>query len=360
MIEKASPRTGVFLGLASFVVVLAGMRFAAAIVEPLLLSVFIAILLAPAQSWLMMRGIRHAWALTLVITAMLGLVFLVVAALGNSTQDFVRNLPEYSERLGQMSQRLTMWISGFGVEISRDSITQYLDLGAAIGVVGRLISGTQGALANGFFILITVILILAELPSIPNKWRLASPEAASSLRRFDAVAKKINRYMALKAGISLFTGLTVTLCLLVIGVDFPVLWGLLAFFLNFIPTIGSILAAIPAVLLAIVQLGIGAGAATASVYMVINVVIGNFIEPRYMGQQLGLSTLVVFLSLVFWGWLLGSVGMVLSVPLTIAGKIALEAHPDTKWIAILLSDRVGGKSSSAVAEQTSEEKSVDS
>ena len=114
------------------------------------------------------------------------------------------------------------------------------------------------------------------------------------------------------------------------------LWAVLAFLFNYIPNIGSIIAAVPAVLLAFVQLGPATASFTALGFVVSNMVMGNVIEPRYMGRGLGLSTLVVFLSLIFWGWLLGTVGMLLSVPLTMIVKIALESSPDTRWVALLL------------------------
>jgi AI-2 transport protein TqsA len=114
------------------------------------------------------------------------------------------------------------------------------------------------------------------------------------------------------------------------------LWGLLAFALNYVPNIGSIIAAVPAVLLSIVQLGVLKALVVAAGYAGINMVMGSFLEPRFMGRGLGLSTLVVFLSLLFWGWVLGPVGMLLSVPLTMTAKIALESRDDTRWIAVLL------------------------
>lgn len=132
------------------------------------------------------------------------------------------------------------------------------------------------------------------------------------------------------------TGLVITIFLLVVGIDYALMWGFLAFFLNYVPTIGSFIAAIPAVLLAIVQMGFGHAALIAGGYLVINIVISNLIEPKFMGRGLGLSTLVVFLSLVFWGWVLGPVGMLLSVPLTITVKIALESSPKTRKVAIFL------------------------
>ena len=139
--------------------------------------------------------------------------------------------------------------------------------------------------------------------------------------------------------ISLATGVLVAAWLRIVGVDYALLWGLLAFLLNYIPSIGSFIAAVPAVMLAFLQLGPGDGIVTAIGYLVINTVIGNFIEPRVMGEGMGLSTLVVFLSLIFWGWVLGPVGMLLSVPLTMIMKIALEASDETRWIAVLLGSR---------------------
>ena len=132
------------------------------------------------------------------------------------------------------------------------------------------------------------------------------------------------------------TGIAIGVWLAVIGVDYAMLWGLLAFLLNYVPNIGSIIAAVPTVLFAAVQLGPGAALWSAAGYLVVNVVVGSVVEPRFMGRGLGLSTLVVFLSLVFWGWVLGPVGMFLSVPLTMMIKIALDSRPDTHWIAVLL------------------------
>ena len=146
----------------------------------------------------------------------------------------------------------------------------------------------------------------------------------------------VKNYLAIKTLVSLGTGLVIGLWLYFLGVDHYLLWAMMAFLLNYIPNIGSILAAIPAVLLALVQLGPGIAGLTALGFVVTNTVMGNIIEPRYMGRGLGLSTLVVFLSLIFWGWLLGTVGMLLSVPLTMIVKIGLESGQDTRWIALLL------------------------
>ena len=139
---------------------------------------------------------------------------------------------------------------------------------------------------------------------------------------------------------SLGTGIMVTLWMWILNVDYPLLWGALAFMFNYIPNIGSFLAAIPACLLAYVLHGFGLAAVAVAGFVAINTGMGNLLEPRLMGRRLGLSTLVVFISLVFWGWVLGPVGMVLSVPLTMILRIAFESRTETRWLAVLLGPEV--------------------
>jgi len=151
--------------------------------------------------------------------------------------------------------------------------------------------------------------------------------------------------MVIKTFMSLASGILIAVWLYILGVDYPILWGFLAFLLNYIPNIGSIVAAIPAVILAVVQLGFGSALLVAAGYIVVNFVEGNVIEPRLMGRKLGLSTLVVFLSLIFWGGLLGFVGAILSIPLTMTLKFAFENSESTRWIAVLLgSEKMDEKS----------------
>jgi len=206
---------------------------------------------------------------------------------------------------------------------------------AAVGL-----SSVGGLFANTFLILLTVIFMLLEASSLPGKLRAMLDDPEGSFGQLERVVDDIKRYMAIKAATSLLTGVAVALWLWAVGVDFPILWGTLAFFLNFVPNIGSFIAAVPAVLLAWIQLGTPGAVWSLIGYLVVNNLVGNFIEPRFMGRGLGLSSLVVFLSLVFWGWVLGAVGMFLSVPLTMTVKIALDAREETRWIAILLGPEI--------------------
>lgn len=341
MIKEVKYKTGgVLISLAAFVIVVAGMKIAASLLVPLLLALFIAILVASPYTWLQEKGFPVSLALLTVLSCFLGVVFLLGSLIGSSAQEFSTQYPVYQGRLREMTSDLLVWLDQRGLAISNSLVTEYLDPGKVMAMIASIFSGMQSLLTNGLLIMITVIFILLEAPAIPDKWRAARSNAEESLDRFRDAVRNVNHYMAIKAITSLLTGVLVALLLWWIGVDFPLLWGLIAFLLNFIPNIGSVIAAVPAVLLALVQLGINASVLTALAYLLVNMVVGNIIEPRILGKGLGLSTLVVFVSLVLWGWVLGTVGMLLSVPLTIAIKIALDSNQDTRWMAIMLGPRI--------------------
>lgn len=324
------------LSLACFVVIAAGMRVASAIVVPLLLALFIAIITAPVLYWLRRKGVPKVVALLVVILTVSLMAFALVALLGTSISAITADLPEYRERLNGQLAGLEAWLVDQGVQLEGIGRDEIFDSSEFVGLLSSLLSGLAAGLSNAFLVLLVVIFILLEASSFPRKLQAISGSDNEAFSGFERVIAEIRNYMAVKTGISLVTGLLIYFWLLILGVDFAVLWGILAFFFNFVPNIGSIIAAVPALIMAFIQFGIGVAAIAAAGYAVVNVGIGNVIEPRLVGRRLGLSTLVVFLSLLFWGWLLGSVGMILSVPLTMALKIALEMLPETRWIAVLL------------------------
>ncbi|TNG02122.1 MAG: AI-2E family transporter [Gammaproteobacteria bacterium] len=321
---------------AAFVIVVAGIKAASPIMVPFLLSVFIAIISAPAMFFLKNKGLPSGLALVLVIVIVLFVLFLVGVLIGNSVDDFTKSLPQYQARLQIQLHSVVALLSRVGIELSASMLEEYFDPSVIMRLVANALSGLGGVFTNGFLILLTVSFMLLEASSFPAKLHKALDDPDSSLGSFDHFLETVKRYMVIKTWVSLGTGLIVWLALALIGIDYPLLWGVLAFLLNYVPNIGSIIAAVPAVLLAIVQLGWGYALLTAGVYVAVNVIVGNFIEPKFMGRGLGLSTLVVFLSLIFWGWVLGPVGMLLSIPLTMTLKIALDSNHDTRWIAILL------------------------
>jgi len=333
--NSAGQHPSMLLAAACFVIVVAGMQAAASLLIPFLLAAFIAIICLPPLTWLTHRRVPAGISVLIIAAILIFGILLLAGFVGSSMTDFSSNLPQYQARLKSMSAELLAWLSGLGIELSTKAILDNFDPSAAMGMAGKLVSGLGNALTNTFLIVLTVIFLLIEATALPHKWQAMGAHAPST-EHFTRFVDSVNSYLAIKGWVSLATGALVAIWLAILGVDYPLLWGLIAFLFNFVPNIGSIIAAVPAVLLALVQLGPASALAAAAGYIVVNLVMGNVIEPRFMGRGVGLSTLVVFLSLVFWGWVLGPVGMLLSVPLTMIVKLALEANEQTRWIAILI------------------------
>ncbi len=323
--------------MASIVIVVAGLRAAEAIVVPFLFSLFLAIIVSPMLDWLKRRQIPTAVAIALVILAVTIVGLLLIAYVGKSLADFLHGLPENEQRLQQRKDQLLAWLKTLGIDL-KPAASSYLETRSLMELVRSLPAGLSEAFSNAFLILITTIFLLVEATVFPAKLRALPGSSDAVIERLDRIVEGVRQYMAIKTWVSLLTGVLAALWLIVLGVHYPLLWGLLASLLNFIPNIGSILAALPPMLLSLLQLGPGTAVMTGLGYVTINTAIGYGIEPRWMGRGLDLSTLVVFLSLVFWGWVLGPAGMLLSVPLTMTVKIAMESMEGTRWIAALLSE----------------------
>lgn len=326
----------VLLVMSAFVIVVAGMKAAAPILNPFLLSCFISILCAPIVDKLVSLRMPVIVAICLVLVFILLLSVLFGSLISNSIEDFTEQLPTYRESLLAESTELLGWLDDFGLPASKDALAQMLDPGVAMQLAANTLSGLGGVLANTFLIFLTVVFMLLESHMFPRKIRHALVDGEFSLARFNHFVKTVNHYLALKTIISVITGVMIGIFVWICDVDYPVLWGVLAFLLNYVPNIGSILAGVPSVLLGYVQHGSLTAVTLIGGYAAVNIVMGNLIEPRYMGKGLGLSTLIVFLSLIFWGWVLGPVGMLLSIPLTMIVKIALESNKDTAWISVIL------------------------
>lgn len=337
---EQSIRWPVPIVLAALVAVIAGMRAASDLLEPFLLAIFISIVCVPGVNWLTARRVPEGLAVGMVMLGLLLVLSLSMAVLGTSVNGFMRQLPVYQQALTERAGGLLDGIAALGVDTDLPALKDRFDPGMAIGLAGKLVGRFGSVLGNALLILVAVAFILLEAARLPAKLQVALANAHQSLAAFERFAEGVKQYLAIKSMVSLGTGALVTVWLWLFNVDYPLLWGSIAFLFNYIPNIGSILAAIPACLLAWVLHGSLVTLFVAAGYMTINTVIGNFVEPRLMGRSLGLSTLVVFVSLVFWGWVLGPVGMVLSVPLTMILRIALESHEDTRWIAILLGPEV--------------------
>lgn len=336
MQTKSQSTIKILVIMASIVVILAGIKAATAIVVPFLLSVFIAMACSPIITWANQYRLPRAIAVVLVILIIVTFGLILAGLVSQSMNEFSLNMPRYREQLdGEFAWAIGQ-LDTFNISVDKQQLLSYLDPGAAMNMATNLLSSLGGVLTDFLLILLIVVFMLFEAESVPKKIHIALDDPSMKIQQIDKFLVSVKNYLAIKTLVSLGTGIIIGLWLYFLGVDHFLLWAVLAFLLNYIPNIGSIIAAVPAVLLAFVQLGATAAGLTALGFVVSNMVMGNVIEPRYMGRGLGLSTLVVFLSLIFWGWLLGTVGMLLSVPLTMIVKIALESSPDTRWVALLL------------------------
>jgi predicted PurR-regulated permease PerM len=252
---------------------------------------------------------------------------------------FAADLPGYQAAFLAQTDKIWLWLDLKGIEVSSDVLREQFNPQVLIRNLGAIAATLRDLVTTMFIVVLVAIFILLEGSALPDKVSRLPGFSIGAWARLSQIVADLRRYMFLKTVMSLLTGALVALWLVVLGVDFPILFGVLAFALNYIPTIGSIVAALPGVLLAFIEFGLGTGTITALGYVAINVGVSNGLEPRYLGNGLGLSPLVVIVSVLFWGWVLGPMGMLLSVPLTMSLKIALESDQGTRWLAVLMGGR---------------------
>ena len=330
----------ILIGLACLVILAGAIKYSQGLLVPILLAGFLAVLASSPPFWLQSRGVNRNLALTIVLLLSVLLLLLIGVLFFQAGADFSTKLPFYQLRLESLQANLNTQLSQTFPQLQPSVFINALQPSSILNLVASTITSMGNILSNGVLIGLTAVFILAEANSFPQKLGLIIGKTDSRGQSLENFLAKTNQYFAIKTSTSFLTGIIVGSGLWLIGVDFPILWALLAIFLNFIPNIGSIIAAIPPIVLGLIQLGPIYAVVTLGLFLLTNTFVGNFIEPKYLGRGLGLSALVVFISLIIWGWLLGPVGMFLSVPLTVAAKIALENNDATKWISIILGPAV--------------------
>jgi AI-2 transport protein TqsA len=339
--NSASKQTPIALIFAAFIIIIAGIMHSVPIVSSLLMSLFISIILAQPIMWLQKKKVPQGIAITVVFigitAAFIGFGEIIV----NSFSSFSQNAPKYEKNIDEMGKSILQFFNDKGINIQTDTMTKTFDPSKVMSLTAKILGQLGGLMGNALTIFFLALFLMIEgMNSTPVKFKAISKHNVSALAFLDVINTNIRHYLFIKTITSLLTGILIWICLAIIGVDYAIIWALIAFLLNYIPNIGSIIAAIPAIMFALIQLGFGEVLWTAGTFVAVNMIIGNIVEPKMMGEGLGLSTFVVFVSLLFWGFILGTVGMFLSVPLTMAIKIMLQQNPKTEWIAILLGTQV--------------------
>lgn len=324
------------LNVAAFIIIIAGMIYAAPLINSLLLALFISIICAQPIQWLYKKGVPQALAILIVFIGIIATFFILGEMISKSLSSFSQNAPLYEQNLIEMGTGFTKFFEKSGIDISNDKMAELLNPGKVMGVTAGVLSQLGGFMSNTLTIIFLVLFMLMEVDSVGVKIKAVAKNQSNSFTYLNVIGTSIRHYLSIKTLTSLITGVLIWIGLKIIGLDYAILWALIAFLLNYIPTFGSIIAAMPAILFSLIQLKFGGVIETLIVFAAVNVIIGNVVEPRMMGVGLGLSTFVVFFSLLFWGFVLGTIGMFLSVPLTMAIKIMLEQNPRTKGLAIFL------------------------
>ncbi len=329
---------------AALVIIIWGINQAQSVLVSFLVAVFLAVIGTPPVLWLERKRIPSVVAVLIVVTGMIIVLLIVGGLVGTSLNGFIDALPSYQQRIQEQVSSLKALLAKKGMRLTDKMLLEYINPGAVMRLAVSMLGGLGSALSNIILILLTVTFILLEASSFPVKLRAVLGDPEQAFPQFTRFVDDIKRYMIIKTGISLTAGILIGIWLSILGVDSPVLWGFLAFLLHYVPNVGFIIAAIPAVILTLVQLGIGRAALSAAGYLAVSFILGNVVEPRLMGRRLGLSTLVVFLSLIFWGSLLGLIGVVLCIPFTMTLKFACENNKSTRWVAVLLGPEVPAES----------------
>jgi predicted PurR-regulated permease PerM len=325
-----------YVNIAAIIIIFAGVIYAKAIIAPFLLALFISIISIQPISWLEKKGLPRWFALIIVILGMIILFSGFAIVIAGTLSSFSGNLSQYESTLTSISNSFIQNLNERGLKIPPDQISRLVQPAKILQYTASVLNTLFNMVGNTFLIFLVTLFILMEFGSFAIKARAIRNESNKSIAYYSTILRNIRHYLAIKTVLCLAVGVLTYLALVIIGVDYPLLWALIGALMNYIPNIGSVIAMIPTVIFALVQLGVGGAFWTLISSMIIHNVLGNFLEPRIMGKGLGLSPLVVLLSLLFWGFVLGMVGMFLSVPITMTIKIILEQNGKSKWIAVLL------------------------
>jgi predicted PurR-regulated permease PerM len=322
--------------IAALIVIFAGMVYARPIIAPFLLALFISIICMQPITWLEKKRFPRWLAIIVVILGLIILFSGFTSLIGGTLTFFLSNVSKYEPTITKISNSIIQFLNDKGINIPKDQVSTLIQPEKILEFTSAAVKELFSMLGKTFLIFLIILFILMEFASFSLKAKAITSGSGKSIAYFTTILQNIRHYLAIKTLVCLAIGILIYIALLIIGVDYPLLWALIAGLMNYIPNIGSIIATIPAFLFALVQLGLGGALWTLTSFMIIHNVLGNFLEPKIMGKGLGLSTLVVLLSLLFWGFILGPVGMFLAVPFTITIKIILEQNEKTRWIAILL------------------------
>lgn len=327
-----------FFYFTSFIIIIAGIKMASQIVVILFLAIFISSIFSTLLKVFQKKHVPKIFSYFIILIIIVAISLMLIYVINISLKDFITNFPIYEEKFKSTLLKLLHYAQDSGFDIDKAKIIETLSFGSFFGFTTNILGSIGTFLSKFLLVIIGVAFILAESKSFQTKLKVIFRNDIKKLEHFNLFSFNIQKYFVVKFFTSFLTGFIVAVFLTFFGVDYPILWGVLAMLFNFVPVFGSIVAAIPAILLALLNLDLNITLWVMALYIVINISISNILEPKLMGKELGLSPLIIFFSLIFWGYILGIVGMFLAVPITMTLKIAFDSNLDTRWLGILMSD----------------------
>lgn len=332
-----SPFLGLLVGTASFVIVVAGMQAAASIFNAFFLALLIAICVTPLLQWLLRKRLSGGLALLVTILTVLLAGTILIAFLGISLSELIKIVPTYEARIDDLTASLGRFLHGKGIKSEPVFSLDLLQPRQLIKTTILFLKTIGNTLGASLLLLLIVAFMLVESTGFPTKLQQVLKPNSRVLGQLKHFTTDIRTYMAITAGAGTIAAFGDFVVLLLLGVDLAPLWGVMFFLLSFIPGVGFLLAVIPPFLLALLEFDLTRALLVFVGCFLVDNVVDKGIKPKFMQEGLDLSILTIFLSVVFWSWVLGPTGALLSVPLTMmVKKIVLESFEETRSLAILL------------------------
>lgn len=316
--------------LTSIALLLALMHLAASFLTPILLAIFFAMLLTPLYRWLKQKRVPGGLALLLTLGVLVVVALFLILLVGNSMTALAEDLSGYSDQFGQRMAELSAQAQSIDATGSLQSLLSSVKASNLIGVLSSFISAIVGVLSNGFIILLTIAFALAEGSSLIHRLRKSFGADHYLPQNITLLVRLMISYFGLRAFVNLVVAIATGLMFWLVGIPHAGLWAVLTFFLSFIPYIGAFVAGIPPVLLAFAQGGIGLTLTVIVLMVVINTICENIVAPMIMGRGLSVSPIVVFLSFLFWMFILGGSGALIAMPLTLGIILFMRSFEETR------------------------------
>jgi AI-2 transport protein TqsA len=328
-----SHRAQVVVVAAATVVVIVGLRYAEPFLVPVLFGVALAAISSPIATWVTHRGLPAALGALAALVVDLAILVFVGAVVTIAGVELEEKVPAYLVRMSSMTDGLAMTLSARGFPVNPELLSRTLHTASLVPLLGGAAVTVASAASSLGVVLLVVFFALCELAGAGAKVRRLLSPPGRGLEHVDRIVREVNKYLLVKTLTSLLVAVLAYVLLLLLGVDLALLLASSLFVLHFIPNIGAVVATIPAVLVALASQGPSTAALVAIGYLLINLLVGNVLEPRVLGRTLGLSPLAVLIGMLFWGWLWGPAGALLSVPILMVAKITLENVEGLSWIA---------------------------